>query len=88
MECVGGLCQPAPFRYDEDARLQILHSHRILDTIETELFDAVSRLAQTVFEVKIALVSLVDRDRQWFKSHQVSRGRANLHPTHQMHHVI
>ncbi|GGK82577.1 GGDEF domain-containing protein [Amphritea balenae] len=54
--------------YNEQARLKALHSLEILDTAAEERFDRLTRLAQRMFNVPIALVSLVDRDRQWFKS--------------------
>ena len=53
---------------DEMARLQSLWAHAVLDTAPEERFDRFTRLAQRVFDVPIALVSLVDSDRQWFKS--------------------
>jgi len=53
---------------DEERRLASLHAIGILDTPPEERFDRITRLAQRVFGVPIALVSLVDRDRQWFKS--------------------
>jgi PAS domain S-box-containing protein len=52
----------------EPARQQALDALAILDTGPEARFDRVTRLASTLFEVPIALVSLVDRDRQWFKS--------------------
>ena len=54
--------------YDERARLQALRDLRILDTVEEERFDRVVRLAQGLFDVPIVAVSLIDSDRQWFKS--------------------
>ena len=53
---------------DEETRLASLRRLRVLDTEPEERFDRITRLAVAVFEVPIALVSLVDRDRQWFKS--------------------
>ncbi len=41
---------------------------QVLDTPPEERFDRITRTARRLFEVPIALVSLVDRDRQWFKS--------------------
>jgi GAF domain-containing protein len=58
----------APLPPDEDARLQALRELLILDTPPEERFDRITRFAMTEFEVPIATLSLVDRDRQWFKS--------------------
>lgn len=49
-------------------RLQVLQSLRVLDTAAEDRFDRITRLACKIFNVPIALVSLVDKDRQWFKS--------------------
>ncbi len=59
-----------PTPVDELLRLETLRNLRILDTDPEERFDRVTRLAKKIFGVPIALVSLVDADRQWFKSHQ------------------
>jgi EAL domain-containing protein (putative c-di-GMP-specific phosphodiesterase class I)/signal transduction histidine kinase/PleD family two-component response regulator len=53
----------------ESQRLQALHALQVLDTPEEARFDRLTRLAQQIFRVPIALVSLVDERRQWFKSH-------------------
>jgi diguanylate cyclase (GGDEF)-like protein len=53
---------------DEDARLTTLYSLNILDTQAEQRFDRLTRLAKRIFGVPIALVSLVDDHRQWFKS--------------------
>ena len=55
---------------DESRRLQTLRDLQLLDTLPEERFDRVTRLAKQVFSTPIALVSLVDADRQWFKSRQ------------------
>lgn len=55
---------------DELLRLETLRNLKILDTNPEERFDRVTRLAKKVFGTPIALVSLVDADRQWFKSRQ------------------
>lgn len=55
---------------DEDQRLIELRSLGLLDTPPEERFDRITRMAQRLFDVPIALVSLVDEDRQWFKSRQ------------------
>ena len=54
--------------HDEETRLRTLRSLNILDTPAEERFDRLTRLAKRMFGVPIALVSLVDEDRQWFKS--------------------
>jgi len=53
---------------DEHARLETLRSLTILDTPPEERFDRLTRMAKRLFGVPIALVSLVDENRQWFKS--------------------
>ena len=53
---------------DEERRLLALHQSGVLDTEPEERFDRYTRIAAALFDVPIALVSLVDRDRQWFKS--------------------
>ncbi len=55
---------------DEFARVTELQNLRVLDTPPEERFDRVTRIAQRMFGVNIALVSLIDHDRQWFKSRQ------------------
>jgi phosphoribosyl 1,2-cyclic phosphodiesterase/DNA-binding response OmpR family regulator len=53
---------------NEARRLQALRDLAILDTPAEERFDRVTRLASATLNVPIALVSLVDQNRQWFKS--------------------
>ena len=53
---------------DEQARLETLRSLFVMDTRSEERFDRLTRLAKRMFGVPIALVSLVDENRQWFKS--------------------
>lgn len=53
---------------DEIERLYTLHALKVLDTPPEERFDRLVRVAHELFHVPIALVSLVDTDRQWFKS--------------------
>ncbi|MGW5722587.1 GAF domain-containing sensor histidine kinase [Amycolatopsis sp. NPDC003865] len=52
----------------ELARIAALRALDLLDTPSEERFDRITRLAQHTFGVPIALVSLVELDRQWFKS--------------------
>lgn len=55
---------------DEVRRLKCLLSMNILDTKPEERFDRLTRIAQKHFNVPVALVSLIDTNRQWFKSNQ------------------
>lgn len=54
--------------YDETLRVHTLRELNILDTAPEDRFDRLTRLAKRMFNVPIALVSLIDSDRQWFKS--------------------
>ena len=60
----------APIPLDEARRLATLHELEILDTPFEDRFDRITRIAAALAEVPIALVSLVDLERQWFKSCQ------------------
>lgn len=55
---------------NEAERLHALRTLEILDTSHEERFDRVTRMAKRMFGVEISLVSLVDENRQWFKSAQ------------------
>jgi len=56
------------FPDDESRRLASLRQLLVLDTPPEERFDSLTAYASVAFRVPIALVSLVDADRQWFKS--------------------
>jgi signal transduction histidine kinase len=60
--------QAPPILACEEARLAALYSYDVLDTVEEASFDAICNLASTICETPIALISLLDRKRQWFKS--------------------
>lgn len=62
------LCPPHPL--DEAARREALLRSRLLDTVPEECFDRLTRLARQALGTAMAIVSLVDSDRQWFKSRQ------------------
>lgn len=68
-----------PVPENETERLEELHALQLLDTAAEERFDRYTRLIADVFEFPIVLISLIDKDRQWYKSscgvdfHQVDR---------------
>lgn len=65
--------QSAPLPPNENERLQLLEQLDILDSPPEERFDRLTRLAAKLLKTPIALVSLVDKQRQWFKSCQGMR---------------
>jgi PAS domain S-box-containing protein len=58
----------APTPENESLRLDKLHHYQILDTSNETKFDQITKTIANVCNTKIALISLLDRDRQWFKS--------------------
>ncbi|MBD2067541.1 PAS domain S-box protein [Leptolyngbya sp. FACHB-671] len=58
----------APLPANESDRLQALHQYRILDTAAERGFDDITQLAAQICQTPIALVGLLEGDRQWFKS--------------------
>lgn len=52
----------------EEARLEALYRYNILDTDSEQAFDHVAQMASYLFDAPIAAVSLIDKDRHWFKS--------------------
>ncbi|WP_412727654.1 sensor domain-containing phosphodiesterase [Alteromonas sp. D210916BOD_24] len=57
-----------PISYNELDRLAVLQRLDILDTEPEERFDRITRLAQQIFNSDFCTISLIDKDRQWFKS--------------------
>lgn len=53
---------------NESKRLKVLWQYEVLDTVPEEVFDNLTELAARICEAPIALISLVDEKRQWFKS--------------------
>jgi len=64
----GAGVQLPPIPNQEFQRIAELRALRILDTPADDRFDRLTRLARRVLRVPIALISLVDGERQWFKS--------------------
>ena len=60
--------QSAPLPKDETQRLETLKLYEVLDTEAEQCFDDITQLAAVICGTPISLVSLVDDDRQWFKS--------------------
>lgn len=58
----------APLPGDESDRLAALRALELLDTPPEPELDAIARAAAAVCDTPVALVSLVDADRQWFKA--------------------
>ncbi|MEH1772250.1 PAS domain S-box protein [Nostoc sp.] len=56
------------FPENESQRLEVLNQYQILDTPPEEVFDELVQLAANLCETPIALISLVDAEREWFKS--------------------
>jgi diguanylate cyclase (GGDEF)-like protein/PAS domain S-box-containing protein len=57
-----------PYPVEEQKRLAVLHSLGLLDSAPDPAFDRVTRLASKLLNVPISLISLLDAERQWFKS--------------------
>jgi GAF domain-containing protein len=62
--------QTPPIPPNENARIAALYALNILDTLPEERFDRLTRLAKRVFNVPYSTISMIDSQRQWFKSIQ------------------
>ncbi len=52
----------------EQLRIEELYSYRILDTQPEAQFDLIARLAASICNTPIATITLIDQDREWYKS--------------------
>lgn len=53
---------------NEDMRISVLESYHILDSLPEADYDAIAQLAAQICQTPVALISFVDKDRQWFKA--------------------
>lgn len=60
----------APIPVDEEQRIAALNAMRILDTPPEERFDRITKQALEALHVPISTISILDKDREWFKSCQ------------------
>src|SRR5882672_10806045 len=58
----------APIPKNEKQRLKVLWQYCVLDTMPEEIFDDLTELAARICEAPVAMITLVDEDRQWFKA--------------------
>ena len=58
----------APIPENEEERLKKLKSYEVLETAAEAVFDEITRTAADICETRISLISLIDDNRQWFKS--------------------
>lgn len=78
----------APIPCDEDDRLAALHSFGILDAPRNEEFDDIIRLVARICNVPIAMITMIDRDRQWFVSEVGAGARESPRDTSFCGHAI
>lgn len=70
-----------PIPENEAGRLKALERYNILDTLPEEEFDRLTKLASIICGVPIALITLIEKDRQWFKSNLGLEGTETLRET-------
>jgi hypothetical protein len=78
----------APMPKNETTRLASLRALDLLDTEPEERFDRITRIATALFNVPMATITLVDANRQWFKSCQGTAGREDPRDASFCAHVV
>jgi diguanylate cyclase (GGDEF)-like protein len=68
LACTPQIAKENPVQVGEDDRLRTLREYRILDTDPDESFERITRIVSAALHVPMAAITLVDTDRQWFKS--------------------
>ena len=58
-----------PIAKNEKRRLQVLYDYDILDTLSEKEYDSITKIAAQICNVPVSLITFLDKDRQWFKSH-------------------
>jgi GAF domain-containing protein len=71
--------QTAPIPNNEEQRLEAVHKLAILDTGPEERFDKLTREAVEKLQVPMSMVSILDSNREWFKSCVGFKSLTNLH---------
>lgn len=87
-EATSQLERPNNHTIDYQRRQAVLESYGLLDTEPEPVFDKITRLATDVFDVPVALISLMDfeQDRQWFKScHGIDTRQSDLNTSFCLH---
>ncbi|MEP7252601.1 MAG: GAF domain-containing sensor histidine kinase [Ginsengibacter sp.] len=58
-----------PMPENEESRLEALREYNILDTLTEKDYEDITQLAAAICETPVSLITFIDQDRQWFKSH-------------------
>ena len=56
---------------NKEKRLKVLNTYDVLETLPVEEYDGITAIAASICSTPITLVSIIDKNRQWFNSHQV-----------------
>ena len=56
---------------NKEKRLKVLNTYDVLETLPEEEYDGIAAIAASICSTPVALVSIIDKNRQWFNSYQV-----------------